>query len=230
MNAEYKPYVHNLGESSPLRDLRQRFWKPLADEGLQIVLGRFTQFKQFEQSGLLGFGDAIAMTEIQSCLGSLGITDVPISYADRLSGDALKTNLILLGGPDPNRVTHATASRITTTLKFGNLERREIALFDSQESVSFIPQRDTSGKVKNDFGIVYWCQNPFAPRKRVLIGAGSFGYGTWACVRYILSADFLTNSLVQTGEDLECLIEADILWETPQHIKEHIVRKLVRTT
>ncbi len=226
VNSEYKPYIRDLGPPDALRDLRQRFWRPIIDDGLQIVLGRFTEFSQFEQSGFLGVGDAVAMTEIQSCLGTLGISGVPISYADRLDGDALKTNLILLGGPDANVLARETVSRLITTLKFGDPDRHVIALFDSQGDKYFVPRRGASDKIENDFGIIFWCQNPFEPRKRVLLGAGSFGYGTWACVRHVLSSEFLTNSLVARGANLECLIEADILWETPQRIRAHIVREL----
>ena len=221
MNSEYKPYSGDIGPPDPLRELRQRFWKPIIDDGLQIVLGRFTQFAQFEQSGFIGMGDAVAMTEIQSCLGILGLSGVPICYADRLDGDSLKTNLILLGGPDANVLTRETVSRLTTTLKFGNPDRHEIALFDSQNNRYFIPRLSASDKVETDFGIIYLCQSPFDPRKRILLAAGSFGYGTWACVRHVLSSDFLTNTLVARGANLECLIEVDILWETPQRIKSH---------
>ena len=100
-------------------------------------------------------GDAVAMTEIQSCLGILGLSGVPISYADRLDGDSLKTNLILLGGPDANVLTRETVSRLTTTLKFGNPDRHEIALFDSHNNRYFIPRLSASDKVENDFGIIY---------------------------------------------------------------------------
>lgn len=230
VDEEYKPYVRDIGLPDPLRDLRQKFWKPMIDNGLQIVLGRFTEFSQFEQSGFLGAGDAVAMTEIQTFLGTIGISGVPISYADRLDGDALKTNLILLGGPDANVLTKETVSRVDSTLKFGDPEIHEIALFDSRDGTQFVPRRSAPNKVKNDFGIVYWTQNPFAPRKRVLLGAGSFGYGTWACVRYVLSESFLKHELVDRGANVECLIEADILWEAPQHITTHIVRELPKMT
>lgn len=227
VTSEYKPYVRELGPPDPLRDLRQRFWRPLVDDGLQIVLGRFTQFSRFEQSGFIGVGDAVAMTEIQSCLATLGISGAPISYADRLDGNALRTNLILLGGPDANILTREAISRLTTTLEFGDPDRHEIGLFDSKENRYFAPRKGIDiNKKENDFGVIFWCQNPFEPRKRIILCAGSFGYGTWACVRHILSLDFLTNKAVAMGANLELLIETDILWDAPQRIKTHIVREL----
>jgi hypothetical protein len=229
VDSEYKPYVTDVDASDPLRKQRERFWKPIVDDGLQIVLGRFLQFSSFQQSGFLGVGDAVAMTEIQSCLGRMRISGVPISYADRLDGDALKTNLVLLGGPDANTLTRETVNRVNSTLKFGNPAQHEIALFDSKEGRTFIPRRSAADKIENDFGIVYWCGNPFEPRKRVLLGAGSFGYGTWACVRYVLSEAFLSDPLVRDGGNVECLIEADILWEAPQRIRAHIVRELPKS-
>lgn len=228
VDIEYKPYVHDMVPTSSFQNLRQLFWEPMVEGGLQIVMSRFTQFLQFEQSGLLGVGGVMAMTEIQSFLGTIGISisDVPVSFADQLAGDALKTNLVLLGGPDANILTHETTKRVNSTLKFGNPERNEIALFDSNEGRSFVPRRNASKEIENDFGIIYWCKNPFEPRKRILISAGSFGYGTWACVRYILSEDFLTNSLVEKGLNIECLIETDVLWGVPQRVKAHILREL----
>lgn len=226
VDKEYKPFVRDIGTSDPLKRKLRSFWLPLVEGGLQIVLGRFREFTAFEQSGLLGVGDAVAMTELRAGLESVGLPGVPISYADRLDGDALKTNLVLLGGPDANVLTREMARRIRSTLKFGDPDRHVIAMFDSVEQRQFAPRRSQPDTLENDFGIVFSCNNPFAPRKRVILGAGSFGYGTWACVRFLLSEEFLDHPLGVERAEAEFLIEAEVLWETPQRVRLHVARSL----
>lgn len=223
---EYKPVLRESDTSYSHLNKSRKFWTPFIEGGLQIVLGRFREFDAFEQSGVLGVGDAIAMTELKSHIESIGFSGIPISFADRLDGDSLKTNLVLLGGPDANRLTREAAKRINSTLTFGNPDRYEIALYDGTNGRAFVPRRNIKGAVENDFGIILLCKNPFALQKRVLLCAGSFGYGTWACVRFILSEVFLDNPGVVKGAGVEFLIETDILWEAPQHIKAHIIREL----
>jgi hypothetical protein len=226
IDAEYKPFFREIDTTDQLKRRSKEFWAPLVDEGLQIVLGRFREFQPFEQSGFVGVGDAAAMMELQTHFESLGLSGVPVSYADRLDGDALKTNLIVLGGPDANLLTREAVGRISTTLKFGDPDRHVIALYDSAEDHHYVPRQGRSGGIENDFGIFFLSSNPFAPKRRMLLGAGSFGYGTWACVRFVHSDEFLNNSLVASGADIECLIETDVLWETPQHVKVHALREL----
>ena len=229
IDAEYKPFVREIDTTDPLKRMSKEFWAPLADQGLQIILGRFREFQTFEQSGFVGVGSANAMMELRTHFESLGLSEIPISYADQLDGDALKTNLIVLGGPDANLLTREVVGRVSTTLKFGDPDQYVISLFDSAEGCEYVPRQGQSGIIENDFGIILLCSNPFAPKKRMLLGAGSFGYGTWACVRFVHSNEFLGNPLVASGADIECLIETDVLWETPQHVKVHAMRELQRT-
>lgn len=226
VEGEYKPFVREADAAEPLKRKMRAFWLPLVEGGLQIVLGRFLEFDDFEQSGLLGVGDAVAMTELRAGLESLGFPGIPISYADRLDGDALKTNLVLLRGPDANRLTCEAVRRVGSTLKFGDPDRHVIALFDSIEDQMFVPRRDRHGVIENDYGIVFSCKNPFSASKRIVLAAGSFGYGTWACVRFLLSNDFLSHPLAVQTTEAEFLIETEILWEAPQNIKLHVARAL----
>jgi hypothetical protein len=230
VDKEYKPFVQGIGTSDPLKRKLRSFWLPFFEGGLQIVLGRFREFAAFEQSGLLGVGDAVAMTELRAGLESVGLLGVPISYADRLDGDALKTNLVLLGGPDANLLTREVARRIQSTLKFGDPDRHVIALFDSVDQRQFVPRRSPPDTIENVFGIVFSCNNPFASHKRVILGAGSFGYGTWACVRFLLSEGFLDHPLSVERAEAEFLIEAEVLWETPQRVRLHVARPLTNGT
>src|SRR5438105_3562413 len=106
------------------------FWKPFVKGGLQIVLGRFSEFSSFEQSGLIGVGDASALMELLTFFDALGLRGVRVTYADRLDGDDLKTNLVLLGGPDANLITNEAVKRIPTTLQFGDPSINQISIHD----------------------------------------------------------------------------------------------------
>ena len=57
VEGEYKPFVREADTPEPLKRKMRAFWLPLVEGGLQIVLGRFLEFSDFEQSGLLGVGD-----------------------------------------------------------------------------------------------------------------------------------------------------------------------------
>lgn len=70
----------------------------------------------------------MALAELRTFFGVMGLSDFEVSYADRLDGDALRTNLILLGGPDFNIITGEAASRIKSTLRFGNPAINEISV------------------------------------------------------------------------------------------------------
>ena len=208
----------------------RRFWKPFIDDELQVVLGRFSEFTPFEPSGFVGVGDAIALMELRAYFETLGLRNLTVSYADRLSGDSLKTNLVLLGGPDANAASKEAIERIKSTLLFGNPTQYEVALYDSATDKMYAPLRAlSSGEITTDYGIIFKTTNPFAPDKWLLLVAGSFGYGTWAGIRYAISKPFIDNPVVSTGKPIECLIKADIVRDTPQNIRVVALRTLDAT-
>jgi hypothetical protein len=205
----------------------RRFWKPFTSDPFQIVLGRFLDFSQFEPSGLMGVGDAIALKELSSFFQLLGVRDFGVEYADRIEGELLKSNLILIGGPDSNAISREVVSRISTSLQFGNPKLHEIALFDSISQKTYMPLTDSSsGHVIRDYSMIIKTVNPFAPDKMLILLAGCFGYASWAGVRFITSKAFLEHPIVSTGVPVECLIQADFVNETPQDMKIITVRKL----
>jgi len=224
VETEYKPFLRELDSSNSHRRLLRQYWQPQVDGGLQIVMGRFLDSPGFEQSGLLGVGDASAMVELRSTLESIGLSSIPIAYSDQLNGEGLKTNLVVLGGPDPNTLTGQLSKRIASTLRFGDPKRREISFRDVEENKIFSPRIGKSGEVESDCGILIVGRNPFAPTKRVAICAGSFGYGTWAAVRFLLSSAYLHHPLGKT--EAEFLLETDVLWSAPQEAKLMVSREL----
>jgi hypothetical protein len=114
----------------------RRFWAPMMSEDLQLVIGRFRGLHQFEASGMIGAGDAIAMTDLQAYFGRIGFGGFRVSYVDQLgygdaSGAALRTNLILLGGPDANSLTYDMIKRLDLGVAFKEIDSRHPGeLFD----------------------------------------------------------------------------------------------------
>lgn len=205
----------------------RKFWQPFVEDGAKIIIGRHTQFDSFEPSGFVGVGSAMALTELNTFFDSLGLRNIAISYADRIDGDSLKTNLMLLDGPDANSISREATLRIKTSLKFGDSRRHEIAIYDSTTRIMYAPARRIDSKeLGKDFGVIFKTSNPFAPNKHILLIAGSFGYGTWAAVRFATSKQFIEHPIVATGKNVECLIETDLVRETPQDIKLVILRQI----
>jgi hypothetical protein len=206
------------------------FWRPFLSSDVRLVIGRFDKIRnvdvrRFERSGVLGVGDAIALAEIQSYLGLIG-ANPQVAYADRLEGDALKYTMILLGGPDANSVTRRAVKHISSNLRFGDPEINEIAIHDTAQTPERIYQpspldRDNSG---TDYGLILRAPNPFDPNKEIMILAGSFGHGTWAAVRHVTSAAFLTNMKSIPLSAIECLVETDVELDTPQEIRQVLLR------
>jgi S-layer like family, C-terminal region len=204
------------------------FWRPFLSDDTRVVLGRFSAFPGFERSGFIGFGDALGLAELQSHYLTLDLKDLIVTYDNRIHGDELKNNLILIGGPDVNRITREVVAHIDSKLKFGNPDQHEIFIQDVSTKKIYAPFGLSSSfdDIKLDYGLILKAKSPFDPSKYVLVIAGSFGYGTWAGVRHATSKKFMANPIVARNHQVECLIETDIALETPQEIREVVLRKL----
>ncbi len=168
----------------------------------------------------------MALSELNAYLESFGLRNTPVLYADRIDGDLLKTNLILLGGPDANLISKEAVARIKSTIRSGDPNLYEISIYDSIADISCSPSYNSSGEIITDCGLIIKTSNPFALNKQILLLYGSFGYGTLAAVRFTQSDQFLREENVATGKSIECLIETDIVRGTPQEIRVRALRRL----
>ena len=101
----------------------RRFWRPVMSEDLQLVVGRFRGLKGFEASGVIGAGDSLAMHRLGKYFDKIGFHSFEISFNDQLgygdpSGKSLRTNLILLGGPDSNTLTNDVLRHVKVGIEF----------------------------------------------------------------------------------------------------------------
>jgi hypothetical protein len=101
----------------------RRFWQPVMSDDLQLVLGGFGDLEGFEASGLVGRGDVLAMNELTAYFQRIGYGTPRISYGDQLgrndlTGESLRTNMIIIGGPDANSMTRDVIERIKLGIDF----------------------------------------------------------------------------------------------------------------
>jgi hypothetical protein len=194
------------------------FWRPYLGEGAVIVIGHFAM-PQFEGSGLVGLGDAMALTEIQNYCEVLGVSHPPVRDARRLGPDDRGQHLILLGGPDANRVTEQVLARIAPKLN---------ASFESVEDLLgnavYRPEGRTNELTK-DVGVIIETANPFDREKRVMLLFGCYGYGTWAAARFSKTGSFLDTPTVAAQRGVECILETEVINDTPYAIKPVVIRQ-----
>lgn|GEM_PF-6039818 len=200
-------------------------WDPFVSGGFLTVLGQFSS--DFEQSGFIGLGDAMALGELRSYFESVGVQEFPTRYEKDLRGDDLRNNLILIGGPAANTTTRPVLTRSRTLLHVTWLENGEAAIVDDQSGTTYTPktggQRDD---VQTDLAVIVSSPNPFEPRQRAVTLYGISGYGTWAAARFLRSPECGEMARSIASDSFECLLEADILRNTPQQSTAIVFRPI----
>jgi hypothetical protein len=183
-----------------------------------VVLSRFTNFSDFEPSGVIGAGDARALQELTAYFSDIGLDPPEVAYDGDLTGDQLCNDLILLGGPDANNITRLVLEKAS-----GQLSVRPGATQISDGTTLLRPLVE-NGLVAEDCGALLRLRSPFTPSKRVVVAAGGFGYGTWAAIQLTRQDDFLRAA--RRLDDLECSFEVDVILSTPQYVRIRTLRAL----
>ncbi|MEV6758476.1 helix-turn-helix domain-containing protein [Streptomyces sp. NPDC051214] len=203
------------------RQLRE-FWRDFVRPDLTLVVG-LHQFASWEPSGLIGVGDAFALSEIQQHFVRIGAASPVIRYSDRVDGEARRKPLILIGGPDANKITDEVVQRLRCSLGFTRHTPHDISIRDSQTERIYVPRLLNQGE-GTDYGLVVKTKNPFNPQVPALIVAGSFGYGSWAGAR--LLTDPTSAELAISHAPFECLFDTEIVDRTPQATEVLVLRAL----
>jgi len=200
-----------------LRTLRAalHFWKPILKEKIVVVVGRHNEFVEFEQSGFIGTGDARALADLEKWFRNIGFDNYVVMYSEEVGDSELEENIISLGGPDANSISYALYSRFENTdVKFGDKDKYEISIHGKCGTYS--PR--VSGGEGVDFGAIFLRRNPFKSSRWCLLIAGSYGYGTWAGVRFLTSSDMPMLRHV-TSVPVELIITADVIRGYPKKIE-----------
>lgn len=177
----------------------RRFWRPAIDDKFQIVVSRFQPAGHREPTGVVGGGDAIADRILRDHFGAIGLKRPDVVYVDEPRLDR-RNNLILLGGPDSNRITEEALDRVPTGLRVVDpgpgepMEVRDLAADlgtdgDGPDGTVFVAA--PSAAAMTDYGVITRVRNPFNPDRTLVVISGAYGYGTWAGVQLSRTEDFL---------------------------------------
>ena len=84
----------------------------------------------------------------------------------------------------------------TLTFQFGDVANDEVFIKDTKENKNYIPKINNRSKdITKDYARITLTHNPFQKNKKLLMIVGSYGYGSWGGVRYVLSEEFLNHNL-----------------------------------
>jgi hypothetical protein len=138
-------------------------------------------------------GNLKGSTEIARAIGDLpGKRSVRVHLSEEID-ESLSGDLVLLGGPNKNRI-----SAICLEYIYQFYPQAKLLYIDSKEQGSYlgledfiqhyeIEKQEESQIPKKDFALIGMWINPLSPRKRrLIICAGFTGYGTAAAARYLV--------------------------------------------
>lgn len=142
-----------------------------------------------------------------------------VRLSDETMGRELENNLLVLGGPEHNRVTKMLLDQLAPQLPFTAANNIITWDGDTYEGDA------VNGTIANDYGYVVRAANPFNSKSRIVIMAGSHTYGTVAAARWLTNE----GSSRKLPIDLAILVEADVIFEghvaTPRPIHLSSLRR-----
>ncbi|WP_086838275.1 hypothetical protein [Amycolatopsis kentuckyensis] len=191
----------------------RRFWKSMGSRGPFIVLGApdWEPLGTWEKSGMVGKGEILALVEIETQLRELGF-EGKIVESKELNSRDLRSDLVLIGGPDGNSVTATMLGRLDQVVSYeftrdtggGN------AVIDRRTDSASAPQYDQSGDPISDYGLIIRAANPLAPETaEIVILAGCWGYGTTAAAEKLSDRRFLRKQ--RKSKHFEALVETTVV-------------------
>ena len=196
----------------------RRFWHPFVDGKLYLAFPVFDDAKHtaWDPSGLAGVGDVVALTVVEKHLRSIRLRDYGICYSHLIAGDQLNSNLVLIAGPDANRVSRMAMERLPLTFVFNDPDKNDVRILDRTNERLHCSIGRKESPLTTDFGLIVRAQNPFNRERQILIIAGSYGFGTAAAATLVTTPAFLKRDIVQQGGSFEALFSVDIVANVAQ--------------
>ena len=146
---------------------------------LLIAIGETSHSSGYEPSGLVGIGDALAMATVHTMF--LGYAEVSLQtsvirarYARLSQLFESNPNIITIGGPSGNILTRTVMSTNPITLGFDGL-----TVVDRRGKQRYEVMLDESYLSGTDWGILLCLPNPSDKDGRIIVVAGTYGYGTY---------------------------------------------------
>ncbi|MEU7140446.1 hypothetical protein ABZ942_13420 [Nocardia sp. NPDC046473] len=172
----------------------RRLWARMARQPTRVALGRFDEFTDFESGGLVGVGDALALREFSSFFTALQLPEFDVGD-DEPRGNEFKANQITLGSADVNRLTEKLAERLHVTIHYDGPRHSRLDEWDDC--------------------LIVRAPNPWNKAAWVIIIAGSYGLGTLAGARFVMSDEFAAVVHRVHSDAFECRIEVEIINGSP---------------
>ena len=195
-----------------------------------LFLGAFTRFNHLEPSSFIGLGDNHAVHELATKLGRFGAS-FDIAYTSRMTEGQQRENMILVGLDEVNSLTPSVLEKVGSGFR-ANVESMTIEdvrtgrRYSSDWDLDLLegtPVRDfdegwfisvgvnggrTARRFRADYGVLVRGQNPFAPRRTLLVIAGIYGFGTWAGAQLPFDEEFLRRCAGY--RNFECLYRVEV--------------------
>jgi hypothetical protein len=163
---------------------------------------------------LLGGPDANVLTRLVLERLTLGIEFLEVSPG-RLRADAVR----------PDGVVEAKRRRRLVRRPADPAPPWRVPVVRDKETGHLHGPTLTASGISSDCAVMIRSPNPFNEDREVIIFCGSYGYGTWAAVRYAQTDEFL-RKVPKDTPFLECVLSVDIIRDTPQGIHLEFLRPL----
>jgi hypothetical protein len=230
----------------------RQFWQPVVDSHFQIVISRFPVDGFREPTGVVGGGDAIANRLLGDLFQDIGLERPQSVYVDEAGLDRDK-NLIVLGGPNENRVAAEALARVVPGMCVTDPgPGLPMQVEDLAATPRGVYVADPAPDHMTDYGVIVRARSPFHSDRAVVVISGAYGYGTWAGVQLSQSAEFLRRceeldaefrgahhrltslgtllrirrSAVPRWAQIECLYKVDVLDRRPQRSQIVVFRRI----
>lgn len=174
----------------------RRLWR-LQDEGsVTLVMTQAPISDAAEYSDLVYPAEARAVGEIESFLHRLYRNlRVSVALSSSVSNEGLRENLILIGGPVHNTITRDLLQRMAGDgFSAVDFDSYSIKLNGTQWTGQ--AQLDSEENICTDVGVIIMAPNPYNPKRRLILLAGSRTFGCLAAARAIIRSDAKATSRV----------------------------------
>jgi hypothetical protein len=188
----------------------RKYWQPFKSRGLTLVIGSdlspanqatspdhiayrpldTSALYEFEPYGLVGLGDVLALMTLQEHLRMLNFSDLLIVHSNAAQLTSSHRNLILIGGPDSNRLTNLAMQSLRVPVSFVPLADDRTGLRDDETGTVYEPQFSSQSSLvlTRDFGFVAQGQSPFSEDSMVVLLSGTYGAATASAASLVTSA------------------------------------------
>ena len=165
--------------------------------------------REFEQSGLIGVGDARALAVLESRFKSIRFGDYEIRYAHQVPGELLNSsNLICVGGPDANSITRDALNRL------------DVSTYTPRSPHDPRPSFRMRGE-GFDYCTLGFVSNPYSnehDKKWLLFLFGhTSGYGTWAAAEAVTTKAVRMRKMGPGG--FSAFLRTEVVRERPQQVR-----------